>query len=65
MLGYDAQQPKLGPINVLKLKDIQWTPKMRKGFWKMLTIMVTYLSSKSTSEHTEKDVKEKLVDDII
>ena len=35
-----AQQPKLGPIS---FQDIQWAPKTRKGFGKMLTIMATYL----------------------
>ena len=34
-----AQQPKLGPIS---FQDIQWAPKTRKGFGKMLTIMATY-----------------------
>ena len=49
----NAQQPKLGPIS---LENIQWTPKTRKGFGKMLTIMVAYCLSKSASKHTEDDV---------
>ena len=35
-----AQQPKLRPISS---QDIQWAPKIRKGFGKMLTIMASYL----------------------
>ena len=35
-----AQQPKPGPIS---FQDIQWAPKTRKGFGKMLTIMATYI----------------------
>ena len=49
----NAQQPKLGPIS---LEDIQWTPKTRKGFEKMFTVMVAYLLSKFASKHTEDDV---------
>ena len=35
-----AQQPKPGPIS---FQDIQWAPKTRKGFGKMLTILAAYL----------------------
>ena len=35
-----AQQPKPGPIS---FQDIQWVPKTRKGFGKMITIMAAYL----------------------
>jgi len=35
-----AQHPKLGPIS---FQDIQWVPKTRKGFGKILTIMARYL----------------------
>ena len=49
----NAQQPKLGPIS---LEDIQWTPKTKKEFGKMSTVMVAYLLSNSASKHTENDV---------
>ena len=34
------QQPKLGPIS---FQDIQWVPKTRKKFGKILTIMASYI----------------------
>ena len=50
---HQCTAPKLGPIY---LEDIQWSPKTRKGFGKMLTTMVAYFLSKSASKHTEDDV---------
>ena len=50
----NAQQSKLGPIS---LEDIEWTPKVRKRFGNMLTIMIANLPSKSTSKNTAEDVK--------
>ena len=50
----NAQQSKLGPIY---LEDIEWTPKIRKRFGNMLTIMIANLPSKSTSKNTAEDVK--------
>ena len=35
-----AQQPKPGPISI---QDVQWVPKTRKGFGKMITVMAAYL----------------------
>ena len=50
----NAQQPKLGPIS---LEYIQWPPKTRKMFKKLLTILVAFLPLKFASKYTKEDVR--------